>query len=71
MLEVFHDKEKLSEVRSILTNFYGPIKICDAQLRFGFITGITKFSQMGIFSGINNLMDISMRHIKRGAANTV
>ena len=60
MLEVFHDKEKLSEVRSILTNFYGPIKICDAQLRFGFITGITKFSQMGIFSGINNLMDISM-----------
>lgn len=60
MLEVFHDKEKLSEVRSILTNFYGPIKICDAQLRFGFITGITKFSQMGIFSGINNLKDISM-----------
>ena len=60
MLEVFHDKEKLSEVRDILRNFYGPIKICDAQLRFGFITGITKFSQMGIFSGINNLMDVSM-----------
>lgn len=60
MLDVFHDKEKLSEVRNILRNFYGPIKICDAQLRFGFITGITKFSQMGIFSGINNLKDISM-----------
>lgn len=60
MLEVFHDKEKLSEVRDILKNFYSPIKICDAQLRFGFITGITKFSQMGIFSGINNLMDVSM-----------
>lgn len=60
MLEVFHDKEKLSEVRDILRNFYSPIKICDAQLRFGFITGITKFSQMGIFSGINNLMDVSM-----------
>lgn len=60
MLEVFHDKEKLSEVRDILKNFYSPIKICDAQLRFGFITGITKFSQMGIFSGINNLKDISM-----------
>lgn len=60
MLEVFHDKEKLSEVRDILKNFYGPIKICDAQLRFGLITGITKFSQMGIFSGINNLKDISM-----------
>ncbi len=60
MLEVSHDKEKLTEVRDILRNFYGPIKICDAQLRFGFITGITKFSQMGIFSGINNLMDVSM-----------
>ncbi len=60
MLEVFHDKEKLTEVRDILRNFYSPIKICDAQLRFGFITGITKFSQMGIFSGINNLKDISM-----------
>lgn len=60
MLEVFHDKEKLSEVRDILRNFYGPIKICDSSLRFGFLTGITKFSQMGIFSGINNLMDISM-----------
>lgn len=60
MLDAFHDKEKLSEVRNILRNFYGPIKICDAQLRFGFITGITKFSQMGIFSGINNLMDVSM-----------
>ena len=60
MLEVFHDKERLSEVRDILRNFYSPIKICDAQLRFGFITGITKFSQMGIFSGINNLMDISL-----------
>lgn len=60
MLEVFHDKERLTEVRDILRNFYSPIKICDAQLRFGFITGITKFSQMGIFSGINNLKDISM-----------
>lgn len=59
-LEVFHDKEKLSEVRDILRNFYGPIKICDSSLRFGFLTGITKFSQMGISSGINNLMDISM-----------
>lgn len=60
MLEVFHDKEKLAEVRDILKNFYSPIKICDSSLRFGFLTGITKFSQMGIFSGINNLMDISM-----------
>lgn len=60
MLEVFNDKEKLSEVRSMLMNFYGPIKICDAHLRFGFMTGITKFGIADTFGGINNLMDISM-----------
>lgn len=60
MLEVFNDKEKLSEVRSLLMNFYGPIKICDAHLRFGFMTGITKFGIADTFGGINNLMDISM-----------
>jgi hypothetical protein len=60
MLEVFNDKEKLSEVRSLLMNFYGPIKICDAHLRFGFMTGITKFGIADTFGGINNLMDISL-----------
>lgn len=60
MLEVFNDKEKLSEVRSMLMNFYGPIKICDAHLRFGFMTGITKFGIADTFGGINNLMDISL-----------
>lgn len=60
MLEVFHEKDTFTEVRRLLMNFYGPIKSADEHLRFGFMTGITKFSQMGIFSGINNLKDISM-----------
>lgn len=36
-----------------------PLKACDEHLRFVFLTGITKFSQLGIFSELNNLRDIS------------
>ncbi len=59
LLKVMHNKPVFEELRDMLRNFYGPIKICDAMLRFGFITGITKFSQLSIFSEINNLMNIS------------
>ncbi|MBQ9218367.1 MAG: AAA family ATPase, partial [Muribaculaceae bacterium] len=48
------------EVRDILTEFYGPVKSMGEHLRFVFLTGITKFSQMSIFSTINNLTNISM-----------
>ncbi len=60
LLKVMHNKPVFEELRDMLRNFYGPIKICDALLRFGFITGITKFSQLSIFSEINNLTNISM-----------
>lgn len=61
MLKHMHDtKENLDEVRRIMQEFYGPLKACSADLRFVFITGITKFSQMSIFSTINNLTNISM-----------
>lgn len=43
-----------------MKNFYSPIKYLDPWLRFVFITGITKFSQLSIFSEINNLDNISM-----------
>jgi len=59
MLKHLHDDSR-DEVRRILQEFYGPLKICSADLRFVFITGITKFSQMSIFSTINNLTNISM-----------
>ena len=48
------------ENRDVLKSFYEIIKANDENLRFVFITGITKFSQMNIFSGMNNLRDISL-----------
>jgi len=60
LLNVMHNKSVFEELRNLLKNFYSPIKICDALIRFGFITGITKFSQLSIFSEINNLTNISM-----------
>lgn len=57
LLEVMRegDDELRDQVRQILRAFYSPIKSSDALIRFGFITGITKFSQLSIFSEINNL----------------
>lgn len=49
------------ENRDVLKSFYEVIKANDDVLRFVFITGITKFSQMNIFSGMNNLEDISLQ----------
>ena len=60
MLEVISDRGAMGEVRDILTEFYGPVKSMGEHLRFVFLTGITKFSQMSIFSTINNLTNISM-----------
>ena len=44
-----------------MQEFYVPLKASDPYLRFCFITGITKFSQLSIFSTINNLKNVSMR----------
>ena len=46
--------------RETLKGFYGTFKAADANLRFVFLTGVTKFSQVSVFSGLNNLQDISM-----------
>jgi len=60
LLNVLHDEEKLGEVRQLMRTLYSPLKDCDPYLRFVFITGISKFSQLSIFSEINNLKVISM-----------
>ena len=49
-----------AEIRQIMRDFYSPLKAQAARLRFVFLTGITKFSQLSIFSELNNLMNISM-----------
>ena len=60
LLDVSHIGSLLSEMRQIMRNFYSPLKDCDPYLQFVFITGITKFSQLSIFSELNNLKNISM-----------
>ncbi|MGN1354537.1 MAG: AAA family ATPase [Alloprevotella sp.] len=60
LLDVVHEQEQLPLLRQVMRNFYSPLKDCDPYLRFVFITGITKFSQLSIFSELNNLKNISM-----------
>jgi hypothetical protein len=50
----------VTEIRKILKGFYGIIKACEPMLRFTFLTGVSKFSKVSIFSDLNNLTDISM-----------
>ena len=60
MLDVAHEKEQLDVLRNIMRNFYSPLKFSEPKLRFVFLTGITKFSQVSIFSELNNITNISM-----------
>jgi hypothetical protein len=59
ILEVLHDDTKREDVRNLLREFYIPLKSCDDYLRFVFLTGISMFSQLSIFSELNNLEKIS------------
>ncbi len=61
LLDVVHEETKLPILRNVMRNFYSPLKASDPYLQFVFITGITKFSQLSIFSELNNLKNISMR----------
>ena len=60
LLDVMHEEENLPVLRNVMRNFYSPLKACDPYLRFVFLTGITKFSQLSIFSELNNIQNISM-----------
>ncbi len=50
----------MSKSTFFMQEFYQRLKMCEAMIRFCFITGITKFSQLSIFSTINNLTNISL-----------
>jgi hypothetical protein len=55
------DRPDLNEkIRDVLKGFYGVLKGADAHLKFVFLTGVTKFSKVSIFSDLNQLKDISM-----------
>lgn len=60
LLDVAHEKESLDVLRNTMRNFYSPLKGCESMLRFVFLTGITKFSQLSIFSELNNIKNVSM-----------
>ena len=60
MLDVVHEREQLDVLRNTMRNFFSPLKYSEAKLRFCFLTGITKFSQVSIFSELNNITNISM-----------
>jgi hypothetical protein len=60
LLDVLHEEESLPEFRRVMQEFYQPLKALEPMIKFCFITGITKFSQLSIFSTINNLRNVSM-----------
>jgi hypothetical protein len=60
MLATIGNEELQKKYRDILQGFYSIIKSCDAYIRFAFLTGVTKFGQLSVFSGMNNPDDISM-----------
>ncbi len=60
LLDVVHEDKNLPALRDVMRNFYSPLKGCDPYLRFVFLTSITKFSQLSIFSELNNIKNISM-----------
>ena len=60
MLDNIGNLELANEMRLTLRSFYTVLKSCDEYLRFVMLTGISKFSKVGVFSALNNLQDISM-----------
>ena len=53
-------KEDVNDIRDALKEFYSVIKTCEGYQRFAFITGVSKFSKVSIFSDLNNLNEFSM-----------
>ncbi len=60
ILDALGDRERALANRDFLRGFYSVVKDCDAHIRFAFLTGVSKFSQAGLFSGLNNLRDITL-----------
>ncbi len=60
ILDVLHDPELATANRDYLRGFYGIVKGSAAHVRFVFVTGVSMFSKVSLFSGLNNLKDISL-----------
>jgi hypothetical protein len=60
LLDNLEDVVEAQTIREVLKNFYTILKALDRHIRFVFLTGVSKFSKVGVFSGLNNLDDISL-----------
>lgn len=60
MLDTLHDSPLHETVKARIRGFYSVLKECDEFIKFGMLTGVTKFGKVSIFSGLNNLFDISL-----------
>ncbi len=60
ILDNISDTERCSEIRDLLKSFYGQVKANEEYIRFAFLTGVSKFTQVSVFSDLNNLTDITM-----------
>ena len=60
LVNVLHDPELFVENRKLLSEFYSVLKSFDADIRFVMLTGISRFAKLGVFSGLNNLYDVSL-----------
>ncbi|MDR1165968.1 MAG: AAA family ATPase [Deltaproteobacteria bacterium] len=60
ILAHIENKRRAEEIRATLSKFYGVLKETGKYVRFGFITGVTRFSKTSLFSGLNNLNDITL-----------
>ena len=60
LLQTLDKPELHSEYKSILKGFYGVLKSADASLKFVILSGVTKFSQVSVFSDLNHLIDLTL-----------
>ena len=63
MLQALNDEELQKSFRTTLKPFYGVLKTMDGHIKFAFLTGVTKFGKVSVFSDLNNLEDISMQEM--------
>ena len=62
LLQAILDEKLSKKFRALLKSFYGVLKSSGEYLRFIFLTGVTKFAQVSVFSDLNHLVDISLKH---------
>ncbi len=60
MLQAIGNDQLQQAYRNMLKSFYGALKSCDQYIKLAFLTGVTKFGQVSVFSDLNNLTDLSM-----------